>query len=132
MTRNNPAFQQADCEFNRPFWYYYESIRINVIQSGTYTFSIISQSFFIKISWHKKHFNSCIDDGQILDFNENNCPGTGKSHKLIAELQPNMTYILVVASHLSPDIAKFSVLSFGPNRIILNEIRKCDILVCFE
>ena len=131
LTTNNPTFHLTDCEFNRGGWYYYESIQINVIQSGNYTFSVIRQSSLIGIDWYEQYFNPYIELSlsKILRTMVT-CPGI--SSKLIIELQPNVTYILVVALHLSPDISKFSVLSFGPNRIILNKIRKCDILVCCE
>ena len=130
LTTNNPTFQQTDCEFNRLMWYYYESIQINVIQSGTYTISVIRQSSHITIDWYEKYFNPYIEYEPVNNPNSFNCPGI--SHKLIIELQPNVTYILVVALHLTTNIGNFSVLSFGPNRIILNKIRKCDILVCCE
>ena len=132
LTTNNPTFQQTDCESNRYLWFYYELIQINVIQSGNYTLSIISQSFILRISWYEQYFNPYIEYELLKHSYPVNCPGIAESRKLTVELQSDVTYILVVATISAPLIGKFSVLSFGPNRIILNKIRKCDILVCCE
>jgi len=130
LTTNNPTFYQTDCESYRLVWYYYELIQINVIQSGNYTFSIKSQSFITGISWYEQYFNPYIEYEPRNQPYLINCPGV--SRKLIVELQSDVTYILVVATISAPMIGNFYVLSFGPNRIILNKIRKCDILVCCE
>ena len=132
LTTNNPTFHQTDCEFIRHSWFYYESIQINVIESGNYTFSIISQSFVLGISWYEQYFNPYTEYESLNQPSRINCPGIADSYKLTVKLQSDVTYILVVATITSPWIDKFSVLSFGPNRIILNKLRKCNVYVCCE
>jgi len=132
LTTNNPTFHQTDCEFIRYLWFYYESIQINVMQSGNYTFSVISQSFILGISWYEQYFNPYIEYELLYQPYQINCPGIPNPYKLTVELQSDVTYILVVATITAPRIGNFSVLSFGPNRIILNKLRKCNVYVCCE
>jgi len=82
----------------------------------------------MEIGWYEKHFNPYITDDSFINPNLDTCPEIAR--KLIVELQSNVTYILVVATYMFLATGNFSVISFGPNRIIFNKLRKCDVLVC--
>ena len=103
---------------------HYEPININVIQSGNYTFSSMSQMNLYGYIY-RKHFNIYTLFERLRSYNEKECPY--KQFKIIAELQSNVTYVLIVATRDSYTASYFSILTYGPNNITFNSISKSRI-----
>ena len=108
---------------NKNVYLYYESIQINVVQSGNYTMSSVdSRLYGIRGSLYKEHFDPFILDKRLIARNLNGCPNG--EFKIITELQSSVTYILIVTSTITPSVNNFSIVVFGPNNITFNQISK--------
>lgn len=121
MTENSPKYGYIDCEFSD---YYYESIQINVIQSGYYTFSSKTDIDIMR-QLYKQHFNSHSSSERLLNGDDINCPLV--ENKFITELQSTMTYIIVVTTRSYDKTGNYSILIFGPSNVIFNHISKSNI-----
>jgi len=111
---------------NANFYYYYEPIQINVVQSGNYTMSSVDSRFDgITGYLYKEHFDQFILDKRLIARNLNGCPRY--EFKIITELQSSVTYILIVTSVITLSVNNFSLLISGPNNITLNPISKSNI-----
>jgi len=74
---------------------------------------------------YRKHFNIYTLFERLRSYNEKECPY--KQFKIIAELQSNVTYVLIVAIRDSYTASYFSILTYGPNNITFNSISKSRI-----
>ena len=108
---------------NKNVYLYYESIQINVVQSGNYTMSSVdSRLHGITGSLYKEHFDQFILDKRLIARNLNGCPKD--EFKIITELQSSVTYILIVTSTITLSVNSISLLISGPNSITFNPISK--------
>ena len=111
---------------NKNVYLYYESIQINVVQSGNYTMSSVdSRLHGITGSLYKEHFDQFILDKRLIARNLNGCPKD--EFKIITELQASVTYILIMTPIYSLSGNNFSIVVFGPNNITFNPISKSNI-----
>jgi len=107
---------------NANFYYYYEPIQINVVQSGNYTISSVdSRLSYITGFLYKEHFDQFIPDKRLIARSFKGCPYG--QFKIITELQSSVTYILIMAVHGSVSRSN-SLLVYGPNNITFNPISK--------
>lgn len=121
MTQNSLKYGRQNCQSPN---FYYESININVIQSGIYTLSSISD-----ISLHgylfKQHFNSYRSSERLLFDDAVGC--LWNDFKITIELQSSVTYVLVVTTTNENSIGDFLILASGPNNVTFNRISKSNI-----
>ncbi len=124
LTKNNPMHLLRDICTSLIF--YYEAIELKVVQSGTYSFVVNGISF------------SCVEI-YIDKFNPFNPYENPRSYvigswfsinlKLVADIQANTTYVLVVST-FSPSVrTDFSVIVYGPKNVTLNHLS--EYFCCF-
>ena len=122
MTDNSPRYGRDNCE---SLYYYYESLQINVIQSGVYTMvSTGTRSTYGHL--FKQHFNPYSLSERLLSFNYEGCSETHQ-FKIITELQSNVTYVLIVTTRLGDMMGNFSILASGPNNVTFYHISKSNV-----
>ena len=115
MTINSSRHSREYCNFLDN---YYESIQIDVSQSGNYTFSSISKMNPVGYLY-KQHFNPRSLSERLLFYNKEGC--SSNQFKIIAKLQSNVTYILIVSvSFVGLD--NFLLLVSGPGNVSFNKI----------
>ena len=108
---------------NKNVYLYYESIQINVIQSGNYTLSSVDGHLGgITGSLYKEHFDQFILDKRLIARNLNGCPND--EFKIITELQSSVTYILIMSPRYLSLRDDILILISGPNNITFNQISK--------
>ncbi|CAF1633182.1 unnamed protein product, partial [Adineta steineri] len=95
--------------------YYYETIRVNVMETGYYALSSVSSmDTFGNI--YKDDFNPMNPSENLQDYRS--C--SFQDFKFIAYLYTGITYILVMTTY-SPNVTgNFSILTSGPNNITLD------------
>ncbi|CAF1244903.1 unnamed protein product [Adineta steineri] len=113
LTTDSQTYSR-DC---RKLNYYYQAIRMNVIETGYYALSTSSNmSTFGDI--YEDDFNPMNPFENLLSQNYRAC--SYQDFKFIVYLHAGTTYILVVTTS-SPNITgKFSILTSGPNNIALD------------
>ena len=111
--------------------YYYDSIQINVVQSGNYTLSSVDSRIQGVIAYlYKEHFSEYTSYERLIAHSSDSCPMN--EFKIITELQSSVTYILIMMPTNSLSINKFSIVVFGPNNITFNPISKSNIELIFS
>ena len=118
MTENSAKYGRLNCRFVE---FYYESIKINVIQSGVYTFSSMSNMRTYGYLY-KEHFNPYDPYKGLFSHNYGGCGAQG--FRTTAELHFNGTYTLVVSTLSENDIGSFLVLVSSSNSVTFNHISK--------
>jgi hypothetical protein len=105
---------------------YYEAIEVKVVQSGTYSFVVngINNSF-AKI--YKNKFNPFNPYENLHSSHLSSCDGN--KYKLIADLQADTTYVLVVSTDSPSVTAAFSIIVSGPNKTSLSQLS--EYFYCF-
>ncbi|CAF1044965.1 unnamed protein product [Adineta steineri] len=116
LPMNDQVYTRSGCQL---FNYYYEAVKINVIESGYYIFSsnsIMNTYGFI----YENNFNVFqYRKNSILEDNANGC---NNQFKISIQLQANITYIFVVTTSYPNITGNYSLLIFGPNNITFNPI----------
>ena len=111
--------------------YYYDSIQINVVQSGNYTLSSVDSRIQGVIAYlYKEHFSEYTSYERLTAHSSDSCPMN--EFKIITELQSSVTYILIMTPYLSIGGGHFSILVSGPNNITFNPISKSHIESIFS
>lgn len=110
LTTNSSKFAR-DCIDSM---YYYEAIKINVIEDGNYTLGSDSQTDMYG-QLYKNKFNPFHPTADIIT--ENNDDGCNFQFKLIHYLQKHITYILVVTTSFPYITGSFSIIAIGPNNV---------------
>lgn len=121
MTKKSSKYGRLYCQYPD---YYYESIQINLIESGTYALSSISNIIMYGYLF-EQHFNPYSISERLLSYNSANCPSN--QFKIAIELQYNVTYILIVTTFFKDETGDFLILVSGPNNVTLNKISKYDV-----
>mgnify|MGYP006973174704 FL=1 len=101
--------------------YYYEAIQINIIKSGSYTFS--SNSSMIPYGYlYRDYFNQFnISENLLFE----NCGGCHhRDFKLLAYLHSNTTYILIVTTFESNVAGSVEIFASGPTIVTFNRTSK--------
>ena len=112
FTRYSPHYGDESCQSSD---FSYESIQINVIQSGNYTLSSVN-NLNTHGSLYEQHFNPYSPSERLLSHNFFGCPQM--QFKIIAELLSNVTYILITEIPGNDWIGELSVLGTGTNNVI--------------
>ncbi|CAF1216350.1 unnamed protein product [Adineta ricciae] len=99
--------------------YHYETIEVNIEQTGPYSFD--SNSNIITYGYlYKDNFNPFNPNNNLITHSNYSC--SGFNFKFTAYLQFNTTYVLV-ATTFEPNVqGAFSVFVYGPNNVTLNRI----------
>jgi len=114
---NSQKYERKGCSSS--LIYYYEAIQVNVITSGSYSFSSNS-SVDTYGYFYKDHFNPFNPSENLLSQDDDGCDNN--QFKLVAYLQSNATYVLVVTTYFSNRTGKFSIIALGINNITFNRI----------
>ncbi len=101
--------------------YYYETIRMNVIENGNYSLVSISNIYTYGYIYNG-NFNPFNPLKNLVAQNDEGC--RNGQFKIIVHLQANTSYILVVTTFDPNIIGPFSILVSGPNNVSLNHFRK--------
>jgi len=121
LTAKSQTYSQ-DCASSN---YHYESIEVNVITNGSYKFISLSRKLDAVGYIYKENFNP------MQPYNENSlfkserlCIGCDIDYdfQLIADLQPNTTYVLVVTTFYPSQTGAFSIFVLGPNNVSFTRI----------
>ncbi|CAF3680571.1 unnamed protein product [Adineta steineri] len=105
--------------------YYYQTIRVNVLETGYYALSSdSSMDTFGDI--YEDDFDSMSPFENLLSQNYRSCSFQG--FKFIAYLHTGTTYILVVTTFSPNMTGSFSILTSGPNNITLDPYSKYFLL----
>ncbi|CAF1193465.1 unnamed protein product [Adineta steineri] len=116
LPMNDQVFTRSGCQM---FNYYYEAVKINVIESGYYiftsnstmnTYGFMYENDF-NVFRHRKNL--------LLEDNTNGCNG---QFKISIQLHTNTTYVFLVTTYHPNVTGNYSLLVFGPNNITLNPI----------
>jgi hypothetical protein len=126
LTKNSQTYSRK-CDSSN---YYYESIEVNVVTDGWYTFSsngITDPAGYI----YKDNFNPFYPRENLLSEDDSI---SYSNFQLITHLQANTTYVLVVTTHRSREIGAFLIFVLGPNNVSLNRISEYldIILILFQ
>lgn len=115
---NDQTYPRINCG---PVNYYYEAIKINVVETGYYI--IISNSTINTYGViYENNFNVFRSrKNLILEDDDNGC---NDQFKILIRLQVNTTYILVVTTYDPNVTGTFSVLIFGSNNVSMHHISK--------
>jgi len=121
LNANSRSYGLENCHDQN---YFYESIQINVVQSGNYA---LTGSSGEKLSGHLyvKHFDSHNPSERLYLQNQGDC--SEKKFKIIAYLQSNISYILIMSRHRSLMLTghiDIEILVSGVNNVTLNRIRE--------
>lgn len=117
LTTNSPKFSR-DCITPN---YYYETIEVNVIEDGSYTFySEIFGLFYGYI--YKEKFNPF--NPFINKIQETGRSGCFDRFQFTASLQKHTVYTLVITTHVPNVVGPFSILVYGRNNITLKQYGK--------
>ncbi|CAF3960136.1 unnamed protein product, partial [Adineta steineri] len=111
LTNSNQIYYR-DCDKQN---FYYESIQVKVIESGSYSFrgsGDIDPYGFI----YKNKFNPLDPSENLLDQDYDG--GADIQFKLNIHLNSDMAYILVVTTYESKETGEFSVVMLGKNKVI--------------
>jgi hypothetical protein len=114
---NSQKYERKGCSSS--LHYYYEAIQVNVITSGSYSFSSNSNVDAYGC-FYKDHFNPFNPSENLLSQDDEGCDNN--QFKLVAYLQSNATYVLVVTTYFSNRTGKFSIIALGMNNITFNRI----------
>ncbi|CAF0987415.1 unnamed protein product [Adineta steineri] len=115
LTNNNQIYYR-DCQKEI---FYYESIQVQVIESGYYTFRG-SGEIDPYGSIYKTKFNPLDPSENLLDQEYGH--GSDIHFKLDIHLNGDMAYILVVTTFESKDTGEFSIVVSGKNKVILERL----------
>ncbi|CAF1057170.1 unnamed protein product [Adineta steineri] len=116
LTTNSPKYSRDGRKSN----YYYETIRINVVETGYYALtSSSSMDTFSDI--YRDDFNPMNPFENLLSQDYRSC--SYQDFKFIAYLQTGTKYILVVTTSSPNMTGRFSIITSGPNVITLNPYR---------
>ncbi|CAF4326758.1 unnamed protein product, partial [Adineta steineri] len=118
LTENSEIFAHIDCE---KLNYYYETIQIEVNESGCY--NLVSKSPIDTFGYiYQDYFKPIIPTDN--SFSHIGPKYTDNQFKFETSLLFNTKYILVVTT-LNPNVTgNFSVIATGPNHVIFNRISK--------
>lgn len=117
LTMNSSTFFQ-DCF---KYSHYYETIQVNVLTSGFYTF--ISSNDVITYGYvYKDHFNPFNPSANLISRHRGVC-SKGQFY-ITAAFETNVTYVLVVTTSMSNGTGNFSILASGPNIVNFKNIGK--------
>ena len=101
--------------------YYYEAIQINIIKSGSYTFS--SNSNIYTYSYlYRDHFNPFNVTENLLFENRDGC--FYRNFKLLAYLHSNTTYTLIATTFAPNVTGSLKIFASGPDIVALNRTSK--------
>jgi len=115
LTTNNQIYIRDCSEPN----FYYESIQVEVIESGYYTF--LSYSRIDTYGYiYKDKFNPLNPLENLLHTNDDG--GFNFQFRLDIRLFVDMKYVLVVTTSDSRGTGKFSIAVFGRNKITLEHL----------
>ncbi|CAF4146022.1 unnamed protein product [Adineta steineri] len=121
LTTNSRTYSR-DCRKSN---YYYETIRMNVVETGYYALSSdSSMNTFGDI--YKDDFNPMNRFENLLSRDYEAC--SYRDFKFIAYLHTGTTYILVVTTSFPNMTGNFSILTSGPDNITLNPYSKYFVL----
>jgi hypothetical protein len=99
--------------------FYYESIKVEVIESGYYTF--LSYSRIDTYGYiYKDKFNPLNPLENLLSINDDG--GFNLQFRLDIRLDVDMTYVLVVTTYDSRGTGKFSIAVLGKNKVTLERL----------
>ncbi|CAF4184996.1 unnamed protein product, partial [Adineta steineri] len=113
LTQNSQTYSR-DCRKSN---YYYQTIRMNIVESGYYALSSDSgMDTFGDI--YKDEFNPMNPSENRLSQDYRSC--SSRDFKLIAYLHTGTQYILVVTTSSPNKTGEFSIVASGPNDTILD------------
>ena len=104
---------------------YYESIEVNVNESGMYTVLRESDTI-ISIYLYQHEFYPSAPFGNLISNKDNGCHGN--PHAITRHLMVNIRYILVVTTCFRPQIGDFSIRIFGKSNVSFHRISKSSLL----
>ena len=116
LTRDSPIFARTDCKTSN---YYYEAIRMEIVQSGCYNL-IGNSSIDVYGQDYKDQFNPLFPMHDL--FAEDGRTYRDGHFELQTSLLNNTKYILVVTTFHQNITGTLSVLVTGPNSVNLNRI----------
>ncbi|CAF4031138.1 unnamed protein product [Adineta steineri] len=121
LTTNSQIYSR-DCRKSN---YYYETIRVNVVENAYYALS--SDSAMDTYGYiYKDDFNPLNPFEKLLSQNYRSC--SYEDFNLIVYLHSDTKYILVVTTSSPNKTGKFSILTSGPNNITLDHYSKYFVL----
>ena len=124
LTLNSQKYGRTGCRSSN---YYYETLQINAITSSLYVLSSGS-SIDTYGAVYKNYFNPLNPAENRLSDDDDSCGNY--QFKLIADLQFNTTYILVVTTYDAETTGEFVIFVSGPNDVTLKRISKRFYFVC--
>jgi len=106
--------------------HYYEAIQVEVVGNGHYSFHITS-NVTANVRIYKDNFNPSSSADNLDSAAPFLCPGN--QLKLLADLQADTTYVLVVSTDSASGTTDFSIIVSGPNKISLSQLS--EYFYCF-
>lgn len=101
--------------------YYYETIRINVVENGFYTFG--SRSKIVVYGFlYKNQFNPF--DPSMNKIDEDRASGCYYNISMTSYLEKQATHILVITTQLTEKTGAFSIIALGPNNVTMKRSSK--------
>jgi hypothetical protein len=116
LTTNSQKYGRTGCKLSD---YYYETIQVNVVTTDWYSLSSNS-SLDTYGCLYEDHFNPFNPLENLISLNDQSCGNN--QFKLVAYLQSNTTYVLVVTTFLTNKTGQFSIFASGPNKVTLSHI----------
>jgi len=123
LTENHQTYSR-DCLVSN---YYYETIQANVVTTGLYSFSSVSDIHTFGCIYENNNFKPFNPFEKVLLKDYGGC-GHGQ-FSLRIYLQVSTTYVLVVTTFVPNVTGVFSILVSGPDNVLLNH--SCEYLHCF-
>ena len=102
--------------------FYYQPVRINVVQSGNYILSSVDSPSIVSARLYQEHFHEYISIKELIVHIHDGC--FKRQFKMIAELQSSVTYILIMGISVLISEGSYSILVSGPNNTTFNPISK--------
>jgi hypothetical protein len=123
LSNNSPTYARLLCKAST---HYYESIQVEVVGNGHYSF-LIASNVKTNVRIYKDNFNPSSSDDNLHSAAPVSCPGN--QLKLLADLQADTTYVLVVSTDSPTGTTDFSIIVSGPSKSSL--IQLSEYFYCF-
>lgn len=120
LTKDHPIYSGIPCEPNEVF--YYETIQVNVNESGMYTVVSSSSNIIVSSYIYEYDFYPLIPFGNLLPHNDNGC--NSRPYPLTVRLKNNIRYILLMTTCSQLEKGNFSIQIFGRSNVSFERVSK--------
>jgi len=126
LTTKNEAYGRSDCDESN-YYYYYEAIQVNVVETGYYQFG--SNSNMDTYGYiYKNNFDPFNPSVNLLAEDDQSCKNN--QFKLIIHMEVKTTYVLIVTTFYPSVTGVYSVFVSGANNVSFHRISEILYLFC--